>query len=58
MAPCGTSNASNRCSHHCSAASPFTRKQVRTMLRVPRRSGGTGQSKNVTSVPGVPFASA
>jgi hypothetical protein len=40
------------------AGSPFTRKQVRTMLRVPRRSRGTGQSKKVRSVPGWPFASA
>jgi len=31
---------------------------VHVMLRVPRRSRGTGQSKKVRSVPGVPFASA
>ena len=40
------------------AASPLTRRQVRVMLRVPRRSRGTGQSKKVKSVPGLPFASA
>jgi hypothetical protein len=39
-------------------ASPFTRRLVRVMLRVPRRSRGIAQSKNVRSVPGLPFASA
>jgi hypothetical protein len=39
-------------------ASLASRNPVRTMLRVPRRSRGTGQSKNVMSVPGDPAPSA
>ena len=35
-----------------------TRSITCTSLRVPRRSRGTGQSKKVRSVPGVPLASA
>ena len=46
---------SNRSTHHFSEASPLTRRHVRTMLRVPRPSGGAGQSKNVRSVPGLPL---
>ena len=39
-------------------APPPTRSPVRAMLCVPRRSRPTGQSKKVTSVPGVAWASA
>ena len=39
-------------------ASPATRRPVRTMLLVPRRSRPTGQSKKVRSEPGEASASA
>ena len=37
---------------------PATRKPVREMLLVPRRSGAAGKSKKVRSVPGLAFPSA
>jgi hypothetical protein len=51
--------ASERCScHHDTPAASATRKPVRLMLQVPRRSGSRCQSKKVTPLPGLPRLSA